>query len=115
MRRTDVKLLGLSEVRWMGRGNFRAGDYKMFHSENDSYKAKGVAIICHQEIAAAVMAVSDRIISVRIQGRPVNIIVIQIYAPTTTAEVNNVEDFYSLLRQTVDDTPRGDVLIIMGT
>ena len=64
MRRTDVKLLWLSEVWCMGRGHFRAGDYKMFHSGNYSYKANRVAIICHQEIAAAVMgynAVSDRI------------------------------------------------------
>ena len=78
----------------------------MFPSGYDSYKANGVAIIRHQEIAAAVMgynAVSDQIISVRIQGRPVNITIIQIYTPTIAADADSAEDFYSLLWQTVDD------------
>jgi len=117
MIRTNVKILGLSEVRWSGKGHFQSGDFKIFFSGQETTRAKGVAIICSNEIAQTVLGynpVSDRIISIRLQGKPLNMTFIQVYARTTAATESDVEDFYSFLQQTIDNTPKGDMTIIVG-
>ena len=58
---------------------------------------------------------NDRMISVRLQGKPFNITVIQIYAPTSNAEETEVEQFYEDLQDLLELTPPKDVLFIIGT
>ena len=58
--------------------------------------------------------VSDRIISLRIQGYPVNISIIQVYSPTSDAEDQDIQDFYDKLQQVIDTTANADALFIMG-
>ena len=53
-------------------------------------------------------------ISVRLQGKPFNITVIQVYAPTSNAEEAEVEQFYEDLQDLVELTPKKDVLFIIG-
>ena len=53
-------------------------------------------------------------ISVRLQGKPFNITVIQVYAPTSNAEEAEVERFYEDLQDLVELTPKKDVLFIIG-
>ena len=53
-------------------------------------------------------------ISVRFQGKPFNIMVIQVYAPTSNAEEAEVEWFYEDLQDLVELTPKKDVLFIIG-
>ena len=53
-------------------------------------------------------------ISVRLQGKPLNITVIQVYAPTSNAEETEVERFYDDLQDLVELTPKKDVLFIIG-
>ena len=55
-----------------------------------------------------------RIISVRFQGKPFNITVIQVYAPTSNAEEAEVERFYEDLQDLLELTPKKDVLFIIG-
>ena len=55
---------------------------------------------------------NDRMISVRLQGKPFNIIVIQVYAPTSNAEKAEVERFYENLQDLLELTPQKDVLFI---
>ena len=57
---------------------------------------------------------SDRMISVRLQGKPFNITVFQVYAPTSNAEEAEVERFYEDLQDLLELTPRRDVLFIIG-
>ena len=57
---------------------------------------------------------NDRMISVRFQGKPFNITVIQIYAPTSNAEEAKVERFYKDLPDLLELTPKRDVLFIIG-
>ena len=57
---------------------------------------------------------NDRMISVRLQGKPFNITVIQVYAPTTNAEEAEVEQFYENLQDPLELTPKRDVLFITG-
>ena len=56
----------------------------------------------------------DRIISVRLQGKPFNIMVIQVYAPTSNAEEAEVEGFYEDIQDLLELTPKKDVLCIIG-
>ena len=57
---------------------------------------------------------NDRMISVRLQGKPFNIMVIQVYAPTSNAEEAEVERFYEDLRDLLELTPKKDDLFIIG-
>ena len=57
---------------------------------------------------------NDRMISVRFQGKPLNIMVIQVYAPTCNAEEAEVEWFYEDLQDLLELTPKKDVLFIIG-
>ena len=57
----------------------------------------------------------DRKISVRFQGKPFNITVIQVYAPTSNAEEAEIERFYEDLQDLLELTSKTDVLFIMGT
>ena len=57
---------------------------------------------------------SNRMISVCLQGKPFNIIVIQVYAPTSNAEEAEVERFYEYLQDLLELTPKKDVLVILG-
>ena len=57
---------------------------------------------------------NDRMISVHFQGKPFNITVIQVYAPTSNAEEAEVEWFYEDLQDLLELTPQKDVLFIIG-
>ena len=57
---------------------------------------------------------NDRMISVRFQGKPFNITVIQVYAPTSNAEAAEVERFYEDLQDLLELTPKKGVLFIIG-
>ena len=57
---------------------------------------------------------NNRMISVRSQSKPFNIMVIQAYAPTSNAEEAEVERFYEDLQDLLELTPKKDVLLIIG-
>ena len=57
---------------------------------------------------------SDRMISVRLQGKPFNITVIQVYAPTSNAKETEVEQFYEDVQDLLELTSKKDVLFIIG-
>ena len=57
---------------------------------------------------------NDSMISVRFQGKPFNIMVIQVYAPTSNTEDTEVEQFYEDLQDLLEPTPQKDALFIIG-
>ena len=76
---------------------------------------EGVAIMVNKRVRNAVLGCNlknDRMISVRLQGKPFNIMVIQVYAPTSNAE--EAERFYEDLQDLLELTPKKDVLFIIG-
>src|SRR5678815_4842436 len=117
MERVGLEVLGLSETRWQGKGHFNSGEYRVVMSGPNEGRRNGVAMICDKRSAAAIMGydtVNDRILSVRFRGKEVNTTVIQVYAPTSTAEEEIRERFYTELQGKIDNVPKGDVLLIMG-
>ena len=80
-------------------------------------RRNGVAIMVNKRVQSAVLGCNlknDTMISVRFQGKPFNITVIQAYAPTSNAEEAEVERFYEYLQDVLELTPKKDVLFIIG-
>ena len=98
-------------------GEFNSGDHYIYYCGKESFSRNGVAIIVNDRVQNAVLGCNlknDRMISVHFQGKPFNITVIQVYAPTTNAEEAEVEHFYENLQDFLELTPKKDVLFITG-
>ena len=88
MARVNVDILGISELKWTGMGEFHSDDHYIYYCEQESLRGNGVAIIVNKRVRNAVLGCNlknDRMISVRFQGKPFNITVIQVYVPTSNA------------------------------
>ena len=97
MTRVNINILGISELKWTGMGEFNSDDHYIYYYRQESLRRNGVAIIVNKRVQNAVLGCSlknDRMISVRFQGKPFNITVIQVYTPTSKAEEAEVEWFY---------------------
>ena len=96
MARVNVHILGISELKWSGMGEFNSDDHYIYYCGQESLRRNGVAIMVNKRSWNAVLGCSlknDRMISVRFQGKSFNIIVIQVYAPTSNAEEAEAEQF----------------------
>ena len=94
MARVNVDILGISELKWTGMGEFNSDDHYIYCCGQESLRRNGVAIMVHKRVLHAVLGCSlknDRMIAVCFQGKPINITVIQGYAPTSNAEEAEVE------------------------
>ena len=117
MARVNVNILGISELKWTGMGEFNSDDHYIYYCGQESLRRNGVAIIVNKRVRNAVLGCNlknDRMISVCFQGKPFNITVIQVYAPTSNAEEAEVEQFYEDLQDLLELTPPKDVLFIIG-
>ena len=97
MARVNVDILGISELKWTGMGEFNSDDHCIYCCGQESIRRNGVAIIVNKRVRNAVLGCNlknDRMISVCFQSKPFNIMVIQVYAPTSNAEEAEVEWYY---------------------
>ena len=107
MTRVNIDILGISELKWTGMGEFNSDDPYIHCCEQESPRRNGVAIIVNKRVWNAVLGCSlknDRMISVHFQGKPFNITVIQVYAPTINAREAEVEQFYDDLQNVLELT-----------
>ena len=96
MSRVKVDILGISEVKWTGMGEFNTDDHYIYYCGQESLRRNGVAIIVNKRVQNAVIGCNlknDRMISVHFQEKRFNVMVIQVYAPTSNAEEAEVERF----------------------
>ena len=117
MAKVNMDILGISELKWTGMGEFNSEDHYIYYLGQESLRRNGVAIIINKRIWNAVLGYNfknDRMISVRFQGKPFNITVIQVYALTRNAKEAEVEWFYEDLQDFLELTPKKDVLFIIG-
>ena len=117
MHPMEIEILGISELKWIGSGHFTSGIYEISYSGNQDIRRNGVAIILNKNIVKSVIGYLpkyDRMISILIQGRPTNVIIIQIYAPMTDAQELTVMKFDMDLQQLLDNEPRKDVILTIG-
>ena len=103
----NTDILGISEVKWTGMGEFNSDDHYIYYGQ-ESLRRNGVAITVNKRVQNAVLGcslINNRMISVRFQGKPFKITVIQAYAPTSNAEEAEVEEFYEDLQDLLELTP----------
>ena len=89
MARVNVDILGISELKWTGMGEFNSDDHYIYHCGKKSLRRNEVAIIVNKRVQNAVLGCNlknDRMISVCFLGKSFNIMVIQVYGPTSNAE-----------------------------
>ena len=117
MTRVNIDILGISELRWTGMGEFNSDDHYIYYYGQEFLRKNGAAIIVNKRVRNAVLGcnlINDRMISVHFQGKPFNISVIQVYAPTSNTEEAELEQFYEDLQDLLELTPKKDVLFIIG-
>ena len=110
MARVNTDTLGISELKWTGMGEFNSDDHYIYYCGQESLRRNGVAIMVNKRVRNAVLGrniKNDRMISVCFQGKPFNITVIQVYAPTSNAEETEFERFYEDLQDLLEtNTPK---------
>ena len=115
--RVNIDILGVSELKWTGMGEFNSDDHYICYCGQVSLRRSGVALIINKRVQNAVLGCSlknDRMISVHFQGKPFNITVIQAYAPTSNTEEAEVEQFYEEQQDLLELTPPKGVLFMVG-
>ena len=116
MARVNINILGISEMKWTGTGEFNSDDHYIYYCGQESLRRNGVAITVNKspKCSTRMQSQKHRMNSVCFQGKPFNITVIQVYAPTSNAEEVKVEWFYEDLQDLLELTPKKDVLFIIG-
>ena len=97
MARMNVHILGIRKLKWTGMGEFNSDDHYIYYCGQESLRRNGVAIMVNKRVRNAVLGCNlkkDRMISIRFQGKPFNIMLIQAYAPTSKAEEAEVKWFF---------------------
>ena len=105
MARVNVDILGISELKWTGMGEFNADDYYIYYCEQESLRTKGIAIIVNKRVQNALLGCNlknDRMISVHFQDKSFHITVIRVYSLTSNAEGAKVEWFYEDLQDLLE-------------
>ena len=117
MTRVNIDIPGISKLKWTGVGEFNSDDHYIYYCGQESLRRNRIAIIVNKRVQNAVLGCNlknDRMISVRFKGKPFNITVIQVYAPTSNVEEAEVEWFYEDLQDLLELTTKKDVHFIIG-
>ena len=102
MARGNINILGISELKQTGMGEFNSDDRYIYICRQESLRSNGVALIVNKRAQNAVLGYNlknNRMISIRFQGKSFNITVIQIYNPANNAEEAEIEWFYEIKRR----------------
>ena len=97
MARVNINILGISELKWTGMGEFDSDDNYIYYCGQESLRRNGVTLRVNKRVQNVVLGCSlendenNRMISVCFEGKPFNITVIQVYALTTDVEEAEVE------------------------
>ena len=116
MNRAQLDILGLCETRWPGNGRLRLENHTMLYSGGEQH-AKGVALIMTKKVGKSVVGcwtVSERVMIVKFKCQPVNINIIQVYAPTSDAPDKDIQLFYEDLNKASSTCKSPEVRIVMG-
>ena len=117
MARVNIDILGISKLKWTGMGEFNSDDHYIYYCWQESLRRNGVAAMVNKRVWNAVLGCNiknNSMISVRFQGKPFNIMIIQAYAPTSKVEEGEVEWFYEDLQDLLELTPKKHVLLTIG-
>ena len=92
------------------QGELRSGDYIVYYSGGERAE-KGVAIVLHKSVVRSVfkkIVYNDRIIAIKLQAEPINILMIQVYMPTSEHEDEEVEELYDVIEEILEEDGKGN-------
>ena len=116
-KRMGIDIMGLAEVRWLQSGKIVCNDHMLIYSGHRKDHKHGVGLLLSKVVSKSVLgycALSDRILLVRIHGKPFNLSIIQVYAPTSASSEEEIEDFYSDLEDAHKKCGNQDIVMVMG-
>jgi len=104
--RVNIDILGMSELKWTGMGEFNSDDHYIYYYGQKPLRRNGVALIVKKILQNAILGnnFKNRMTSVHFRGKPFNITVIQVYAPTTNVEEAEVEQLFDDLQDLLELT-----------
>uniref|UniRef100_A0A8D8L8K4 Craniofacial development protein 2 n=1 Tax=Cacopsylla melanoneura TaxID=428564 RepID=A0A8D8L8K4_9HEMI len=117
MKRINISILGISEMRWTGSGKQFEQDHVIYYSGDDTQHKYGVGIIVTKELNQSVKSftpISNRIILLQIESKPANVNIFQVYAPTAQSTEEDLELFYKDLEYSVKKMKSHDITVVMG-
>ena len=117
MARVNIDILGISELKWTGKNEFNTDYPYIYYCGQESLRRNVEALIVNKRVRSAVLGCNlkkDRMISVHFQGKPFNIAVILVYAPTSNAQEAEVEQYYDDLQDLLELITIKDVCLIIG-
>ena len=112
MARVNIDILGISELKWTGMGEFNSDDHYIYYCGQESLEEMEQPSWSTKESEIQYLDANlknDSVTSVGFQDKPFNINVIQAYAPTSNTEEAEVEWFYEDLQDLLELTPKKDV------
>jgi exonuclease III len=116
MRRANINILGLSEIRWKDGGDFISDGVRVVYTGGHESK-RGVAILMDEKTAKCVKEIeriSDRLISVTISAQPKDLVVMQVYMPTSDYDDEDIEEMYNKIEEVMGRKKGNINLVIMG-
>jgi hypothetical protein len=116
MNRNKINILGISEVRWKDVGDFESDSIRVIYSGGKESQ-RGVAILLDSTVAKRVTRIiqhSDRLVMVKVQAEPTDLVIIQVYMPTTGHDDEEVDNVYEELENIIDEQKGNDNVVIMG-
>lgn len=118
MKRMNIDIMGISEMRWPGTGYIDKEKHRVFYSGSSNGKLEyGVGVITTGNISRCVtnfIPVSERVMLLQIQANPVNMNLVQIYAPTGDRDDDEVEKLYQSIEEITHRLPKHEINIVMG-
>ena len=116
MKRLEIGILGISEMRWKDQGAMCKNGYKIIWSGGTTFQS-GVGVVLDPQSAQSYkghIAVSDRLLMVKMKGPEIDVNILQVYAPTGEAPDYEINQFYQNLDKTRKMCKNSEVLIVMG-
>lgn len=116
MARMRLDVVGVSEVRWTGVGQCGGGGVEFVYSGGEEHQ-RGVGVMMTTKTARCMMgymAISDRVLLVKLAGKPININIIQVYAPTADRPEEELDEFYEMMEQAMRQCKPHEINLVMG-
>ena len=116
MNKMKLDILEIVETRWTNNGKTRRDTYTIIYSGGQEHKHE-VGIMMKNGIAKTMIgywAISNRVITMKLQGKPFDISLIQVCAPTQDYSDEDIEQFYEEIQQAIKYTNSNEVLLVMG-
>ena len=103
MAKVNINILRISDLKWTEMGKFKSDDHYIYYCGQESLRRNGAALIINKRVRNVVLGCSlknNKMISVHFQDKPFNIMVVQVYAPTSNDEEAEAEWFYDTYKLT---------------